>query len=116
MHTAIQTREFASASWFHWEPDPDRTFREHDAMLEPYASMTKEQLLERMLDARSGPEWDFLQEFYLDKCSEAELAVPRSVFLREQFGALDEDLFWFLSGVAAIATRVPPDASSELEW
>jgi hypothetical protein len=116
MHTALQTPEFASASWFNWEPDPEQTFREHDPTLEPYASMTKQQLLEMMLDATSGREWGFLQEFYLDKCSEAELAVARSIFLREQFGALEEDLFWFIAGVAGIATRVAPDASTESEW
>jgi hypothetical protein len=72
--------------------------------------MDKKQLLDAMLDARSGPEWDFLQEFYLDKCTKDELSVPRSTFLRDQFGALDEDLFWFLAGVAGVATRVSPDA------
>ena len=113
MHTTLQTPEFASASWFYWEPDPDRTFREHDPTLEPYASMTKEQLLEAMLDARSGAESAFLQEFYLDRCSPAELAVPRSTFVRRQFGTLDEDLFWMLHGVAGIATRVPQDEPGE---
>src|SRR5262249_22632838 len=65
--------------------------------------MSKEQLLEAMLDSHSGPEWDFLQEFYLDKCSEAELAVPRSTFLRQEFSFLDDEVFLFLTGVAAFS-------------
>jgi hypothetical protein len=95
-------------SWFDWKPDPERTFREHDPKLEPYTSMTKAQLLDAMMHARSGPEWDFLQEFYLDKCTEEELSVDRITFLRQQFGSQGEDLFWFLSGVAGSATRVHP--------
>ena len=79
-------------SWFDWQPDPERAFREHDPALEPYATMSKEQLLEAMLDARGPQEWEFLQEFYLDSCAAAELAVDRTRFLREQFGALDEVL------------------------
>ena len=98
---------YVSVSWLEWAPDPGRAFREHDSTLEPFASMTKEQLREAMMNAHSGPEWDFLQEFFLDKCSPAELAVPPSTFLQQQFGTLGFDLLCFLSGAAGVATRLP---------
>jgi hypothetical protein len=102
------TSPYPFVSWFAWAPDPDRTHRVHNPFLEPYASMTKEQLREAMIDARGGAEWDFLQEFFLDKCSEAERAVDRGTFLQAQFGALGEDTLLFLSGVAGMATRLAP--------
>jgi hypothetical protein len=98
----------AFVSWFDWAPDPERAHRAHDPMLEPYASMTKEQLREAMLDAHGGAEWDFIQEFFLDKCSEAERAVDRLTFLQEQFGVLGDETLLFLSGVAGRATRLAP--------
>jgi hypothetical protein len=55
-------------SWSNWEPDPERSFREHNAALEPYALMSREEILECMRDARGGKEWEFLTEFLLDKC------------------------------------------------
>jgi hypothetical protein len=110
LETAFSSPGFHGVSWFDWAPDPSRTFHNHDPQREPFASMTKEQLLKAMLDARSGAEWDFLQEYFLDKCSQAELAVPRETFLHEQFGALEDELLWFLSGVAGCATRVGPGA------
>src|SRR5512135_1764644 len=57
-------------SWSNWDPDPERAFREHDPTLEPYASMSKEELLECMRNAHGGREWEFLREFLLDKCTE----------------------------------------------
>jgi hypothetical protein len=61
-------------SWSNWEPDPERAFREHNATLEPYALMSREEILERMQDARGGKEWEFLTEFLLDKfpCDEQQ--------------------------------------------
>jgi hypothetical protein len=106
MSSACRPRQHASVSWFDWTPDPERASRAHDPGLEPYASMTKEQLLEAMMDARGGSEWDFLQEYYLDRCTEAELAVGRTTFVREQFAPVGEELLGFLSGVAGTATRV----------
>jgi hypothetical protein len=108
MPSTRHSRRMEPVSWFDWRPDPERTYREHDPKLEPYTSMTKAQLLEAMMRARSGPEWDVLQEFYIDKCTEEELAVDRITFLRQQFGPQGEELFWFLSGVAGDATRVDP--------
>jgi hypothetical protein len=108
MYTTLYTPELPSVSWFDWAPNPDRAFRDHNPALEPFASMNKQQLLDAMLDASSGPEWDFLQEFFLDRCTPAELAVSRLTFLRQQFGDVDDDLYWFLSGVAGFATRVSP--------
>jgi hypothetical protein len=106
LETTFHSPGSHAVSWLDWAPDPGRTFRAHDPKLEPYASMTKQQILEAMLEARSGAEWDFLQEFYLDKCSKAELAVSRETFLREQFGTLEDDLFWFLFCNAGHATRL----------
>jgi hypothetical protein len=59
-----------------WRPDPERAFEDHDPDLEPYASMTREQVQAEMdLASRSGDHarWEMLQEFFLDKCDKGEL-------------------------------------------
>ena len=109
MTSTHHSPRYAPVSWLDWEPNPERAFREHDSTLEPFASMTKEQLRDAMIEAGSGPEWDFLQEFFLDKCSLAELAVPRLTFLRQQFGTLGDEVLCFLSGAAGVATRLASD-------
>jgi hypothetical protein len=98
-------------SWSNWAPDPERAFSEHDPTLEPYASMSKEELLERMRDAKGGREWEFLREFLLDKCTEDELRWEKFLSMLRVFSEFGDDEFCFLSEAAGPATRLRPHAA-----
>ncbi len=99
-----------SDSWSNWQPDPQRVFREHDPALEPFASMSKAEILEAMFDARGGQEWELLREFLLDKCDEEERQYDRfTALLRGLNGERDE--FCYLNEVAGPATRLVVSAS-----
>jgi hypothetical protein len=101
---------FEYDSWSNWSPDPRRAFEEHDSALEPYASMTREEVFEAMRDARGGLEWEFLLEFALDKCSPEELLYDRFMELLRKSNEPELDGFWYLSDVAGLGTRLisPP--------
>jgi len=97
---------FESDCWLDWEPDPERAAREADPTLEPYASMTRKQILVLMADAKGGREWEFLQEFFLNKCQPDELAVGTEEFIKVQYG----EVFGFeelcsLEGAIELALR-----------
>src|SRR5207248_250498 len=83
-----QEAMFGSDSWSNWDPDPGRAFREHDPALEPYASMSRDEILKVMLDARGGREWEFLREFLLDKCSPEELQYDHFMALLKVDGSM----------------------------
>jgi hypothetical protein len=94
-------------SWSNWRPDPDRAFREHDPTLEPYFSMSKEELLACLLQARGGREFETLREFLLDKCSDDERREDRflELLMSSGMGHLE---FAYLNEVAGNATRITP--------
>jgi hypothetical protein len=98
---------FEHDSWSHWSPDPERAFREHDPSLEPFASMTRDEILEALREARGGYQWEFLLEFLLDKCSEAERDVEHFLDLLAVRGGMEDELY-FLGDHACMATRLVP--------
>jgi hypothetical protein len=108
------TVPIAGDSWSNWEPDPEQAFREHNAMLEPYALMSREEILERMQDARGGKEWEFLTEFLLDKCPRNEQRWERIASLLSSYLELGRHEVSFAEA-ASSATRLsrgesePPD-------
>jgi hypothetical protein len=108
--SSLEDGMFEYDSWSNWSPDPRRAFDEHDPALEPYASMTREEVFEAMRDARGGLEWEFLLEFALDKCSPEELLYDRFMELLRMYHQPELDGFWYLSEVAGVATRLisPP--------
>jgi hypothetical protein len=97
---------FEYDSWSNWFPDPRRAFDEHDPALEPYASMSREQVFEAMRDARGGLEWEFLLEFVLDKCAPEELLYDRFMTLLKTHNEPEFDGFCYLSEAAGMATRL----------
>jgi hypothetical protein len=99
---------FQDDSWSNWQPDPVRAFREHDPTLEPYASMSKDEILARMLIARGGREFEALREFLLDKCSDEERREDRFLDLLMKTRNLSQDEFDYLQEVATNATRIIP--------
>jgi hypothetical protein len=99
---------FENDSWSNWHPDPQRAFREHDPSLEPYASMSKDELIEAMLDAKGGQEWEFLREFVLDKCGEEERRYDRFLKILVGEGGPDRELFVSLNEISGMATRLIP--------
>jgi hypothetical protein len=99
---------FENDSWSNWHPDPQRAFREHDPSLEPYASMSQDELLEAMLDARGGQEWEFLREFVLDKCAEEERRYDRFLKILVGEGGPERELFASLNEICGMATRLIP--------
>jgi hypothetical protein len=103
---------FVNDSWSHWEPDPERAFREHDSTCEPFASMSRDELLARMREARGGREWEFLREFLLDKCTAEELEYDRFLTMLMEQGGLDRDELLFVEECAGMATRLVPSSSS----
>ena len=94
---------FDDDGWLDWEPDPDRASREAIPKLEPFASMTKRQLLARMLEAKGGREWEFLQEYFLDRCSDEERAVSPAEFIRTQYRMFRPEERCFLADSVALA-------------
>jgi hypothetical protein len=103
---------FESDCWLDWEPDPERACRDADPALEPYASLSKQELLGLMLSARGGREWEFLQEYFLDRCSAEELAVAPAEFIARQFAAFEPDELCFLGEAIerALRRRTGPSA------
>ena len=99
-------------SWSNWQPDPDRAFREHDPTREPYASMSKDEILASMLEARGGREFEALREFLLDKCSDEERREDRFLELLLRSGKLTPEEFVYLHEVAVNATRIIPGPTS----
>jgi hypothetical protein len=97
---------FERDSWSNWCPDPRRAFGEHDPALEPYASMSRDEVFEAMRGARGGHEWEFLLEFVLDKCAPEELLYDRFLTLLKTHSEPGLNEFWFFSEVAGMATRV----------
>jgi hypothetical protein len=95
-------------SWSRWKPDAERAFREHDPLREPYASMSRAEILARMRQARGGREWESLREFLIDKCTKEELEYDRFLALLAQEGGLRREELCFLSEVAGMATRLIP--------
>jgi hypothetical protein len=93
-------------SWSGWEPDPERAFRDHDPALEPYASMSKEGILECMFHARGGREWEFLREFLLDKCTASERQYDQFQSRIQLFLECGPEASCFLSEVGGPATRL----------
>jgi hypothetical protein len=87
---------FVNDSWSDWLPSPPRASREHDPALEPYASMSREQILDAMLDARGGREWEFFREYFLDRCSPDELDCDRLMALLRAYGELGQDEIRYL--------------------
>jgi len=92
-----------------YEYDARRSFEDHDPAEEPYASMTRDQVQALMLEAR-GAEWEHLHEFFLDKCSQAELERIQfcnelAVWLMEKKGTFGFDQCLFVKEVAAEATQ-----------
>jgi hypothetical protein len=97
---------FDGDSWFEWDPDPARAFADHDPTRDPYASMSREQLLAAMRDAHGGRQWEFLREFLLDRCAADELTAEGYIaLLRDSLGPDPEDIS-FLLEVGGLPTRV----------
>jgi hypothetical protein len=101
---------FECDSWSNWCPDAQRAFDAHDPALEPYASMSLDEVFAALRDARGGLEWEFLLEFVLDKCAPEELLYNRFMTLLRTHNTPESDEFCFLSEAAGMATRLvaPP--------
>ncbi len=106
---------FESDGWFDWEPDPHRAAGDADPSLQPYASMTRAEILALMAEAKGGREWEFLQEYFLNTCGPDELAVGTDAFIQTHYS----DVFGFeeacyLEGAIelAIQRRLAPSGSS----
>ena len=57
-----------------WLADVERACDEHDPALEPYASMTKDELRALMQDdSLAAGDYERLRQHFLDKCSGSEL-------------------------------------------
>src|SRR3954447_26911811 len=97
---------FDGDSWSNWLPAPLLACREPAPAREPFASMSRDDLLEAMLDAHGGREWEFLREFLLDRCSPDELRYDRFMALLRVHGEMGRDEFCYLSEVAGKATRL----------
>jgi hypothetical protein len=110
-----------------WRPDPERAFEDHDPDLEPYASMTRDEIVAAMANASEAGDfarWEMLHEFMLDKCSARELeqinfANALGLYLVEKRGAFGAEQLAFISGLAGRTTRelfedMPPAGPPEL--
>jgi hypothetical protein len=107
---------FKNDGWAQWQPDPETAFREHQSELQPYASMSREEILAAMLNAKGGQEWEFLREYLLDKCSEEELDCDRFQKLLMDCGGLECDELIYLCDQAGMATRLRSRRSPEPPW
>lgn len=96
---------FESDCWLDWDPDPERAARDADPKLEPYASMSKAQVLELMTLAKGGREWEFLQEYFLNKCTAAELAVGAEEFIKTHYSAFGFEELCILEDAIGLALR-----------
>ena len=97
---------FANDSWIEWVPDPERASREHDPTREPFASMSRDEILACMREARGGREWEFLREFLIDKCTQEERNYHRFMAILEEQGGLGREELDFLGEDAVMATRL----------
>jgi hypothetical protein len=93
-------------SWSAWDPDPVRAFRDHNPTLEPFASMSPEELLERMLDARGGREWEFLREYLVDRCDRDRRKYDAYMRELQESMACGLEAFSFVTEVGGLATRL----------
>lgn len=100
------------------EHDPAAAFAAHDPTLEPWASMTREQLMEAQAKAKTAAEFEMIQQFIEDGMSAKELesvshAHALAVFLINQWRASGNDQARFLCDIAGrvareIADGMPP--------
>lgn len=91
---------------------------QHDPTMEPYASMTREQLLEIMEGETSPARRAMLEQFVLDTFSQKELethnrAQELACFLIKQWEAFGNDQCAYLCGLAGdlavkISEGLPP--------
>jgi hypothetical protein len=99
-------------SWSNWAPDPEGAFREHNATLEPYALMSREEILERMRDARGGKELEFLTEFLLDKCAHNERRWERITTLLTSYLEFGRQELWFVEAAAQATRLTAPESDA----
>jgi hypothetical protein len=97
---------FANDSWSHWHPDPERAFREHDPGLVPYALMSRRDILACMRVAKGGQEWEFYQEFLIDKCTEAEREYACFVAILVENAGVGRDELCYVHACGGMPTRV----------
>lgn len=100
------------------EHDPSAAFAAHDPTREPWANMTREQLLEAQAKAQTATEFDMIQEFIFDGMSTKELkttshAHSLATFLIQQWNSSGDEQAKFLCEVAGrvskeIADAMPP--------
>jgi len=107
-NATVRDLMFVSDSWSDWQPDPERAFREHDPAREPYASMSRDEILTHMRNAKGGREWEFLREFLVDKCTQEELVYDRFISILRDDGALGSEELSYLGEGAGMATRLIP--------
>jgi hypothetical protein len=93
-----------------WPEVAARIADEHDPSLEPYASMSREQILTLMESAGPGEEHERLNCFFMDKLSVAELEKLNFhhelvAWLLDRRGAFGFDQCLFVTQVSAEATR-----------
>jgi hypothetical protein len=97
---------FANDSWFHWHPDPERAFREHDPGLVPYAAMSRHDILTCMRAARGGREFEFYQEFLIDRCTDDERDYDRFVAILVEHAGLEPDELCYVHACGRVPTRL----------
>jgi hypothetical protein len=103
---------FEDDSWFHWQPDPERAFREHDPARVPFAWMSRHDILAHMRTAKGGREWEFYQEFLIDKCTDEERQYDRFLAILLEHGGLGRDELCYAHGCGGVPTRVVRHAES----
>jgi hypothetical protein len=93
-----------------WKAEVDAIADDHDPSLEPWASMSRDQI-EAAMDAEADPmRWLFLEQYLLDRCTKAELerinfANALSAWLIDEKDARGNDQIMHVVKVAAEATR-----------
>jgi hypothetical protein len=97
---------FKNDGWAQWDPDPERAFQEHDPTLEPYASMSRGEILDALKEARGGREWEFLREFLLDRLTPEELEYERFRALLTDSGGFEGEELAYVCDLAGKATRL----------
>jgi hypothetical protein len=96
-------------------PDPQQAFDEHDPSIEPYASMTRDEVFALMQAVEDPKRWAFLNEFLMDKMSTKELetnlkAQKIAIFLMDEYGTFGSDQNCYMARLGGeIAARIAKD-------
>src|SRR5262249_20622706 len=94
----------------HFDPELPRD-PDHDPSLEPYASMSRDEILALILEAESLDKWVFMHAFLLDKLTDREWETTRRSheigrFLIGLYDAAGDQLIFLAKVSGALAARI----------